>query len=638
MHVQFSLTAYPPSIHFLLAGQPSVGLTLNANAGFSCTLDDPLKLTIFVPGTPLVVTLQPHVDISATGKVNVTLTWSPRLAIGFDRGPGVSQNVYGFGGSATSISASLAAHAEAWFAGDLGVSLAGRVGVTGSFGPDVTADLNASSGTASTCVDVGRALKAELKAFADVFFKHWSFTLASGTFEKAPLYQNCTSSGGGGGAPSITTTSLPAGTVGAAYSQTLQGSGGSPPYTWSITAGSLPSGLSLSSSGVVAGTPMAAGTSSFTVRLTDAASNQVQRAFTMQVTGLSNAIATAVSVGNGSCALTSSDGVRCWGPWNISGPGGAIPVDVPGLTSGVSAISVGGSESCVLTSGGGVKCWGDNSEGALGDGTMTSSSTPVNVVGLTSGAAAISAGWEHACALTTSGGVKCWGFNGDGELGDGTTTTSSTPVNVVGLTSGVVALSAGGYHTCALTSGGAVKCWGYNVFGQLGDGTTTDSSTPVDVVGLGSGVDAISAGTWHTCALTSAGGVKCWGPNGDGQLGDGTNTSSSTPVDVAGLSNGVAEISTGTSDSCALTDSGGVKCWGYNADGQLGDGTVASSSMPMDVIGLSSGATAIAVGGLHVCSLISGGGVECWGEGLGGELGDGMMTSSTTPVNVIGFG
>ena len=149
-------------------------------------------------------------------------------------------------------------------------------------------------------------------------------------------------------------------------------------------------------------------------------------------------------------------------------------------------------------------------------------------------------GAYHSCAVTTSGGIKCWGANFYGQLGDGTVTDSATPVDVSELTSGVAQISTGGLHSCAVTTSGGAKCWGYNGNGALGDGTVTDSATPVDVSGLTSGVAQISAGQLHSCVLTTSGGAKCWGYNGYGTLGDGTFTDSATPVDVSGLTSGVA--------------------------------------------------------------------------------------------------
>jgi len=363
----------------------------------------------------------------------------------------------------------------------------------------------------------------------------------------------------------------------------------------------------------------------------------------VDVSGLTSGVVAIAAGGTHTCALTASAGVKCWGAnwYGQLGDGTRMwhdtPVDVSGLTSGVVAIAAGASHTCALTAEGSAKCWGSNEYGQLGNGKLGYRPTPVDVRELTSGVTAIAAGGFHTCALTTEGGVKCWGRNNAGQLGDGTTADRDTPVDVSGLTGGVVAITAGWYHTCALTAGGGVKCWGANWYGQLGDGTTTSRNTPVDVSGLTSGVVAIAAGGAHTCALTAEGGVQCWGLNGNGQLGDGTTMGRNTPVDVSGLTSGVVAIAAGGDHTCALTESGGVKCWGRNRYGQLGDGTTTDRYTPVDVSGLTGGVVAIAAGGAHTCALTESGGVKCWGWNGNGQLGDGTRTSRNTPVDVSGL-
>jgi alpha-tubulin suppressor-like RCC1 family protein len=353
--------------------------------------------------------------------------------------------------------------------------------------------------------------------------------------------------------------------------------------------------------------------------------------------------ATAIASGfNHSCALVNG-GVKCWGE-NDSGQLGdgttdnrSTPVDVKGLTSDIQAISVDGDDhTCALTSGGGVKCWGSNTYGQLGDGTIINHHIPVDVSGLTSGIAFVSARGRHTCAVTTGGGVKCWGWNLYGQIGDGTNTDRHAPVDVSGLTAGISTLSLGTYNTCALTTQGGLKCWGANSYGELGDGTTTDRNIPVDVSSLSTGVKSVSFGQGpHLCVLTTANGVKCWGRNSFGELGNAGSDDSPTPVDVSGLTTGAAQVVVGWSNACALTTGGGVKCWGHNGWGELGDGTNTNSSIPVDVIGLASGIQALSAGGIHNCALTTAGGVKCWGDNDDGQLGDGTETDSNTPVNVI---
>jgi alpha-tubulin suppressor-like RCC1 family protein len=300
----------------------------------------------------------------------------------------------------------------------------------------------------------------------------------------------------------------------------------------------------------------------------------------------------------------------------------------------IKAIAAGHEHTCALTAAGGVKCWGNNTAGQLGDGTTENRLTPVDVVGLDSGVQALAAGESHTCALTTAGAVKCWGANYIGQLGIGTWShePETTPVDVIGMSSNIKALAAGRAHTCALTMAGGVKCWGSNIVGQLGDGTTETRLTPVGVTGLGSDIKAIAAGYGHTCAMTTAGGVKCWGGNEFGQLGDNSVETRLTPVGVAGLGSGVQALAAGMYHTCAITAAGGVKCWGSNDQGQLGNGGSGTSCgyewpcrlTPVDVVGLDSGVQAIAAGEVHTCALTVAGGVKCWGNNENGKLGMGM--------------
>lgn len=351
--------------------------------------------------------------------------------------------------------------------------------------------------------------------------------------------------------------------------------------------------------------------------------------------------AAAVSAGSQfTCAVTSGGGVKCWGDnrygelGNGTTASSTSPVDVTGLTSGVAQVSAGSSHACALLVAGGVTCWGANGSGQLGNGTTASATSPVNVTGLTTGVTAISAGDLHTCALTSGGGVKCWGENLDGELGDGTTTSSSSPVDVSGLTSGVTAISVAGVHSCALTTGGGVKCWGNN----LGNGTTGSSSTPVDVTGLTSGVAKISAGFQYTCAVTVAGGAKCWGDNYWGELGNGGQpTDSNVPVNVTGLTSGVTTVVAGSQSACAVTTAGPVMCWGDNSSAQFGDRTTASSPVPVGVPALSFGTSTVSVGDAQGCAITVRGLLACWGANGAGEVGDGTSVTRTSPVAVSGF-
>jgi alpha-tubulin suppressor-like RCC1 family protein len=340
-----------------------------------------------------------------------------------------------------------------------------------------------------------------------------------------------------------------------------------------------------------------------------------------------------------SCAVLRN-AVECWGAndrqfENSSREDIRVPIRVANLPRRPAAIALGATSLCVHTSAGGLRCWGKNQFGTLGNGTLHSSPTPVDVTGLRSGVEMVASGPNHVCALIRGGRLKCWGYNLDGQLGNGTSSIQpkTRPVSVVGLGGTAKALTLGNSHTCALMSGASVKCWGSGSDGELGNGKRRESDTPVAVAGL-NGVKAVSAGSSFTCALTSRGGVQCWGANRFGELGNGTHKSSSKPVAVSGLKTGVKAIAAGTSHSCALTNAGAVKCWGSNVDGALGNGKRKNESTPVAVRGLATGVRAIGVGDFYSCALTSTG-VKCWGRNQYGQLGNGKQQDSRVPVAVL---
>jgi alpha-tubulin suppressor-like RCC1 family protein len=346
------------------------------------------------------------------------------------------------------------------------------------------------------------------------------------------------------------------------------------------------------------------------------------------------------------CAVTAAGGLKCWGEYNWVGVSSRAPVDVAGLTSGVAGVAFFDEDVCVLTAGGGVECWGNNQVGELGNGTIGSATTsPSPVQGLGAGVGAVAIAGHHGCSVTLTGAAQCWGYNVYGELGNGTRNNAPSPTSVIGLGSGVAAVVTGGAEfSCALTSAGGVQCWGGDVSGVVGNGSRGgDNLSPVAVPEI-SGAVAISAGESHVCVVTANGGVRCWGDNTSGQLGaDPTATRwSSTPLAVPGLSSGVVAVSAGEYHSCALTSAGTVTCWGANTFGQLGNGSTSASPVPTPVAvqGLT-GVVGIAAGFGFTCARTSGGGAKCWGTNASGELGNGSSESdsspSPTPVDVQGF-
>ncbi|MEP7156440.1 MAG: RCC1 repeat-containing protein [Betaproteobacteria bacterium] len=346
----------------------------------------------------------------------------------------------------------------------------------------------------------------------------------------------------------------------------------------------------------------------------------------------------AVAAGNDfSCAVLGG-GVQCWGlndggqlgnggvNAGSSSPGDALPAG-----SGATALAVGYDHACAVVDSG-LKCWGKNNLGQLGNNPTMNTPTPVQTIAPQSNVSAVAAGHGFTCALINSG-VRCWGLNAYGNLGKSNLKVSSSKDGVSTMTpsQNATGVAAGDGHACAIAEG-KVQCWGRNEFGQIGNGRQSESRVPVTVVANGSGVVAVSAGDGHSC-LVANGGVQCWGSNSHGQLGNNSNQYSLTPVQAIVPGSAVTVISSGSRHTCAVV-SGGVQCWGFNSVGQVGDGTTVDKNSPVQIIPPNSGATSVAAGYEHSCAAINGG-VRCWGKNVRGQLGNGTTTQSLVPVVTI---
>jgi alpha-tubulin suppressor-like RCC1 family protein len=374
-----------------------------------------------------------------------------------------------------------------------------------------------------------------------------------------------------------------------------------------------------------------------------------------------------------SCGVTGTGSVYCWG-YDANGALGIgsteerwAPVRVPGIStaSDVAALEYG---TCALLKSGGVKCWGNDLSGENGDGTVgvpTDRTSPGDVTGLSS-AVEITGGLLHACALVDpppvgdgNTQVWCWGYNGFGQLGNAATVDDPKPVQVhgvgdAGMLTDAVAIGAGWYHTCAIRATGEVVCWGRGDTGQNGDGTTVNRTTPVAVkgifgfgtlTGMAKGRRVIDGSAENTCALAANGNAFCWGNSANGENGAGSTFSTTLPVQVSGT-NQFVRISTWsdvTGHACALSASGKVYCWGYNAYGQLGDGTTTDRAAPtlaqlsasataFGNADLSSNVVAISTGQFHTVAAHAKGSLSGWGQGGNGRLGDGRSDGQLAPV------
>lgn len=490
---------------------------------------------------------------------------------------------------------------------------------------------------------------------------------------------------------------LPSGMVGVAYdgfdlntllTVTGDGSYAGTGASWQVTAGGLPAGISLSSTGHLSGMPTAAGTGSFTLKASYKAANGQQSyqivVADMQVT-LESASLPEGMVGNpysydfkprvavpGDASYSadqvtfnvvsgslpaglslSSVGVLSGTPTVSNAAGDSFQVLATYKTKSgqqgytivvgnavlhVTSLTVGDNHTCAIATTGKLKCWGYNTYGQLGIGNSVSQPLPVDVVDVGKSFSNVVAGANYTCAIASDHTAWCWGLNSNGQLGLGDTVTYTVPTQVTALGATVAQLGLGVMHSCAVTTAGSLQCWGYNGQGQLGNNTTTARLTPATPTGMSSGVTRVTAGNQHTCAI-QAGSAWCWGGDNHGQLGDNSGFANQLiPIRVAGMTAGVTDISAGEYHTCAVVN-GAAKCWGSDQSGQLGnDTTIYDLGTPAAVLGQTSGVARISAGGNHSCLVTAAGAMWCWGMDSSGQLGnDTAYTNKAIPVAVSGL-
>jgi alpha-tubulin suppressor-like RCC1 family protein len=337
-----------------------------------------------------------------------------------------------------------------------------------------------------------------------------------------------------------------------------------------------------------------------------------------------------------SCALLMNGQLRCWGANTAGqlGDGTTMGRTRPtlSLATGLVQVSTGYEHACGRRMDGTVWCWGHGTSGQLGNGAMVDSPTPVQVQGITN-AIDVAAGQLASCALLADRTARCWGRGED--LGNNSLANSATPVTVMNL-SDATDLSMGftatrgsnSQTTCALRTNGAVRCWGYGMAGQIGNGARSSVRVPTDVTGI-STARALNVGGSHVCVVLMDNTVRCWGDGISGQLGDGTQETRDAPVAVTGLAN-VRSLALGDRFSCAVTADGSAQCWGEGGRAQLGRGVIPPVGMnrfvtPAPVVVLRD-IVLMAAGEEHACAFTRDGVTRCWGDNGEGQLGDGNAT------------
>ena len=451
-------------------------------------------------------------------------------------------------------------------------------------------------------------------------------------------------------APVIDVGPLPAGTVGSGYPATRLTTLGDQPGTWTSTP--LPPGLQLSSSGLLTGTPTTDGTTTVTVTFAHANGLSAASSLLLQVdpavpVNVPDADPVVSAGSHHTCRVTATHALSCWGD-SIKeqlgdGPHSSLPQDQAApVTIGTAdwlTVSAGSWNTCGIQVDRSLWCWGFSGDHVLGRGTQIGDAGEPTKIPSDQHWATVELGASHACAITTASTLYCWGQPGSGRLG--VTAPDTSVPRQVGTERGWTDVSAGGAHTCGIRDG-ALYCWGLNRLGQVGDGTVTDRTTPTPI---GSATDwtSVSAGGGHTCAIRDTDDLYCWGSATTGQRGTGSVVPDATPYPTSTptlVGSGWSSVSAGGKHTCGVSTAGDVRCWGSDAWAQLGDGDPAQQDLAAPPAAAVQGGpwSAVTTGEQHTCAVRTDGATLCWGAngegalGIGGSLLDPTRWSRAAPT------
>jgi alpha-tubulin suppressor-like RCC1 family protein len=354
-----------------------------------------------------------------------------------------------------------------------------------------------------------------------------------------------------------------------------------------------------------------------------------------------------IGAGNHSCGIGMDHKLYCWGN-NSYGQLGIdtttntlIPTLVPFMSkSTITSLVLGGGHTCAVSGSTELYCWGSNASGQLGIGNTTNQLIPTQVTFMSKSTITnLVLGGAHTCAVSGGNELYCWGYNNYGQLGIGNTTNQLIPTQVTFMSkSTITSLVLGDYHTCAVIGSTELYCWGSNVSGQLGIGNTTNQLIPTQVTFMSkSTITNLVLGGAHTCAVSGGTELYCWGYNNYGQLGIGNTTKQLLPTQVTFMSKStITNLALGDYHTCAVSGSTELYCWGYNAFGQLGIGNTTNQLIPTQVTFMSkSTITNLALGGYHTCAFRDSSALYCWGDNQYGQLGVDDTIERLVPTQVL---